>query len=283
MSEPTEIQILAALEQSGYLFEQEVADKLEDLGFHVDTGWAFQDPEQEKSRELDVRGIKCVFHDEQNKLSVFVELLVECKAYENPLVFLQRAKNKREMEHPEPREYLFPVKHFKKPISANSYQEVPPFIHLDLRHHHYYYRDELKATQFSKIVRKGSNWTANHEGIYDSVVLPLAKALESQRQDALKRVAGPGWRYVWLFFPIVALRDGLFGIDVSERPINPKAKGRIGFVRHLESGNVNGFYLIDFVTFDYLGSYIENDLDPFVKHVIELCNDKPSLFDKHDS
>src|SRR5690606_15550170 len=117
-----EAQILGALEQSGYLFEQQVADRLEELGFHVDTAWAFRDPEQEKSRELDVRAIQRVFHDEHDRHSLFIELLVECKAYESPLVFLQRPKNVREMDQSAPREYLFPKKHFKKAISDTTYR-----------------------------------------------------------------------------------------------------------------------------------------------------------------
>jgi len=82
---------------------------------------------------------------------------------------LERTKNQRETEEPVPREYIFPARHYRKALSANSYREVPPFIHLGLRDHHYYYRELRKATQFSKIVRKGKEWTANHEGMYDSL------------------------------------------------------------------------------------------------------------------
>jgi hypothetical protein len=280
MREPSEAQMLAALEQSGYLFEQEVADRLESLEFQVDTGWAFRDPDLEKSRELDVRGIKRVFHDERNKLSVFVELLVECKAFENPMVFLQRPKNVRELQHAAPKEYLFPVTHFRKQLPGNSYQEVPPFIHLDLRHQHYYYSEPLKATQFSKIVRKGSDWTANHEGIYDALVLPLAKAFECRRKEAMPRSSGSGWRYVELFFPIVVLRDGLFTLDVSAKPLELKARGRVSFVRHLESGSVNGFYFTDFVTFANLGEYIGKEVKPFINHIVGLCSENPQIFER---
>src|SRR5450755_1866088 len=158
VTEPTDEQVLGALEQSGYLFEQEVADALEGLGLHVDTSWAFPDPDLDKSRELDVHGIRRIIHDEPNRFSLFVEVLAECKSFEAPLVFLQRQKNERELQHAVPHEYIFPVHHYRKQISTNSYQEVAPFIHLGLREHHYYYREPLKATQFSKIVRKGDKW-----------------------------------------------------------------------------------------------------------------------------
>lgn len=278
MSEPTTEQILLALDQSGYLFEQQVADNLEQLEFHVDTSWAFLDEEQEKSRELDVKAIKRVLHDEEAKLSIFVELLVECKAYENPMVFLQRPKNQRELEHSNPREYVFPVKSYQKQISENSYQEIPLFTHLSLRDNHYYYHDSLKATQFSKIVRKGKDWAANHDGIYDSIMLPLAKALDRQRTEALKLNLGDGWKYIWLIFPVVVLRDGLLALDISKTERKLESKSRITFVRHLESGNTKGFYLTDFMTFAHLKDYVNTEIKPFYDRIIELHKQERETF-----
>jgi hypothetical protein len=149
MNEPTEEQIVAALEQSGYLFEQDVATRLESMGFHVETSWAYLDSEQQKSREIDVRTIREVAKDETNKVQVFVELLVECKAFDSPLVFIERLKNQRELMHAAPREYVFPKKCYQKKLTGNSYQEVAPFVHLSLRDKHYYFREAMKATQFS--------------------------------------------------------------------------------------------------------------------------------------
>ena len=277
MSEPTERQIVEALEQSGYLFEQQVADELEALALHVDTSWAFPDPQLDKSRELDIHGIRRVLHDESNRFSVFVEVLVECKSFEAPLVFLQRHKNARELEHAVPREYIFPVRRYRKQTSPNSYQEVPPFIHLGLRQHHYYYREPLKATQFSKIVRKGAKWVANHEGIYDSLVLPLAKALEFRWKDVDSIAHRADWRYVWLFFPIVVLREALLAMDLTATTRKAMPCRRVSFVRHLESGNVKGFYLIDFIGFAHLREYVTNEVQPFVDHITQLYSTNPGL------
>ncbi len=52
---PTDEQIVEALGRTGYLFEQEVATLFEDMGYNVATNTAFEDPEESKSRELDVR------------------------------------------------------------------------------------------------------------------------------------------------------------------------------------------------------------------------------------
>ena len=61
--------------------------------FHVWTNWAFQDIDEGKSREIDVRAIKRVAHNEEKKLSAFVEIIAECKNSTNPFVFIGRSKN----------------------------------------------------------------------------------------------------------------------------------------------------------------------------------------------
>src|ERR1700694_4481162 len=85
-------EILIASENSGYLMKQEVASALEALGLHVQTNRAFEDQDEGKSRELDVVAIERVHHDEVNQISVFVELLCECKNTRSPFVFLLRPK-----------------------------------------------------------------------------------------------------------------------------------------------------------------------------------------------
>jgi hypothetical protein len=283
MNKPTEAQIIAALEQSGYLFEQDVATRLETLGFHVETNWAFLDSEQEKSREIDVRAIREVAKDETNKIQIFVELLVECKAFDSPLVFLERPKNQREQIHAVPGEYIFPRKHYRKMLTENSYHEVAPFVHLGLRNKHYYFQESRKATQFSKIVRKGKDWTANHEGIYDSLILPIAKSLEFRKADALKFARGQDWKAIWLFFPMVVLRDHLFAYDLSDTERTLDNRGRVTFVRHLESGNLKGFYMIDFVTFGHLDQYVQNEVSVFSKAIAELLTTNPRVFLDEDA
>ena len=83
---PSHADIMTALEQSGYLMEQQVATQLEALDLHVWTNWAFEDVDAGKSREIDVRAIRRVAHNEEKKLSAFIELLCECKNNSNPLV-----------------------------------------------------------------------------------------------------------------------------------------------------------------------------------------------------
>lgn len=57
--------ILTAVNDSGYLFEQEVASILGNNKFYIQTNVAFNDEDEGKSREIDVVGYRRFFHDEE--------------------------------------------------------------------------------------------------------------------------------------------------------------------------------------------------------------------------
>ena len=103
---PSPKDIIAALRQSGYLMEQEVATQLENLNFHVWTNWAFEDSDEGRSREIDVRAIKRVAYNEDKKLAAFLEIIVECKNSANPFVFIGRPKNQTDGQYA-PQELVF--------------------------------------------------------------------------------------------------------------------------------------------------------------------------------
>jgi len=273
---PTNEQIIAALNKSGFLFEQEVATALEEEGFHVETSWPYLDLDTKKSREIDLRAVKTFLHDEERKIQVFAELLVECKDSSCPFVFLERPKNKRELVTLRPKEYIFPCRFYRENIGPNSFREVPAFSHLGLASSHYYFQSPNKATQFSKVVRKGSDWVANHDGIYDSIFLPMVKALDMRLKSLGLNNTGD-WRVVWLVFPVVVLRDNLMSLTLDGEEKTLTERGRITFVRNLDSDILKGDYLVDFVTFHYLRSYLESDVGSFATAVANLSVSSPAL------
>jgi hypothetical protein len=273
---PTRDQILIALDKSGFLFEQEVATVLEDEGFHVETSWPYLDLDTKKSRELDLRAVKSFLHNEEHKIQVFAEILVECKDSSSPFVFLERPKNKREKTTLRPKEYIFPCRFYRQSLGANSFREVPAFTHLGLASSHYYFQSPNKATQFSKVVRRGSEWVANHDGIYDSVFLPMVKAADARLKSLGVNNSGE-WLVVWLVFPVVVLRDNLMSLTVSEHDKVLTERGRVTFVRSLDSDTLKGDYLVDFVTFDYLHKYLNDDISKFASAVANLSVASPAL------
>src|SRR5262245_49948815 len=104
---PTTDDIMEALNATGFLMEQRVTTQLDSHGFHVWTGYPFEDVEEGKSREIDVRAFLEICRDEEKKVSVTVELLCECKNNEFPFVFLRRRKGVHENKHFSPEQYFF--------------------------------------------------------------------------------------------------------------------------------------------------------------------------------
>ncbi|HNP36039.1 MAG TPA: hypothetical protein PKK10_09320 [Woeseiaceae bacterium] len=217
---PTEEQIIAAIEKSGYLMEQRVATQLETLGFHVFTNVAFEDSDEGKSREIDIRAIRRVGHNERKKLSAFVELMVECKNSANPLVFIIRSKNAAD-EKRSPNHFRFPVRYqMQKDLGGGRARsrEINPFFHLGFGDIHYESNLSSKAVQFCRIDRKGSGWAANHGGLYDAIFYPIAKALEARAKELPKGNRPDEWKHIWMLIPMFVTTSELFVLIPAHPP-----------------------------------------------------------------
>ena len=183
---PTADEIVCSLKKSGYLMEQRVATELEALDFHVQTNWAFEDPDQGKSRELDVRATKRVAHNQEKRVSAFLEILAECKNSENPIVLIARSKNDEDRREV-PEEFLFTFHYGMKkrlPSGNTQIRMANPYLHLGIEQAHYDHHRNLKAVQFCQIYREGKNWKAGHGGLYDGFFLPHRKGCRSSKKGA---------------------------------------------------------------------------------------------------
>jgi hypothetical protein len=273
MSEyPTEEQIMTAIEKSGYLMEQRVATQLEMLGFHVTTNVAFEDADEGKSRELDIRAVKRVGHNEAKKLAAFVELMVECKKSSNPFVFVIRSKNASDTRS-SPQHFQFPVKYeMSKDLGGGRalHRELDPFFHLGFKAVHYEYRLPSKTVQFCRIDRKGGGWTANHGGLYDAIFYPMAKALTARITELPRNTRPDDWRYIWLLFPMVVTTSDLFVVDSSVAAPCLEPRGYVGFARELRTGKLSGTYSLDFVRQTDLEGFVTDSINPLTLLAGEL-------------
>ena len=86
---PTSKEVLAALDSTGFLFEQRVAQVFADHQFGVIPNHAFEDNETGKSREVDVRA-EYESQIDQGSQTIYtsVNALVECKNTTSPFVIL---------------------------------------------------------------------------------------------------------------------------------------------------------------------------------------------------
>lgn len=266
---PTEDEILKALNESGYLFEQEIGSILEKHSFYIQTNAAFKDEDEEKSREIDVVGYQRFYFNEEKKISIGVRILCECKNSQTPFVFINRNKSAVDSYYCPPN-FLFPKKEFMIPIDdkPNTFTQKPAFRHFNLDKIFPYCKSEKKAVQFCKMVRKGKEWSALHDGIYDSILLPVIKCLEYFKKKDSKMLS-KDWSNYFIYFPIVVLNSNIYTMDSHIDTTKVIEAKYISFTRDIDSKKIEGKYLIDFVTKDGLGNYLENHLKTFVDNFIK--------------
>lgn len=281
---PSEDEIMDAINASGYLMEQEVATQLEHRGFHVRTNVAFEDLEEQKSREIDVTAIQRVVVDEDAKLAAYVELLVECKNSSNPFVFIARPKNEMD-KHRRPEEFLFPFQYrMKKDLGGgrSTIQELAAFNHLGFDKIFNAQIRPWKAVQFCRIDRNGKNWHANHGGLYDAMFYPMAKALDARRKEVPKGTQPGDWRYIWLFFPIIVTSGDLFIVDSSAHTPRPESVDYVSFQRELKSGKLAGTFMVTFVRQKALEEFLASVVDPLAELSANLIGAQQNFFKTTD-
>ncbi len=278
--ELTPEQIIESVTNSGYLMEQEVASLLEDEGFVVSTNWAFRDQDQGTSRELDVHAFLMPYQNREVGTAIAIQLLCECKNSTAPLVFIGRNKSKADKHHV-PLEYVFPFDDYEKeqPCTEPNQRRVwcdPPWRHLNLSRHHYFYSRDDKAVQFCRICRNGKKIEANHGGVYESLVYPLVKAVTSERTSVINmRKYTKG--HVALFFPVVVVKGPLYYIDSRESHPVATPVPHISLMRNFDSEKIKGSFLIDFVTEGSLVDFVRDKVMRFAGALVDIASEKPML------
>lgn len=272
-AQPSDDQIMEAMHASGFLMEQDVATRVEDLGFHVHPSRAFQDVDEGKSREIDVWAIRRFLEDKDKKLLGYSELILEFKNSGNPYVFLSRRKSEADSYFLPP-EMRFPIKNYeaRKDLgggrSLNRY--IYPFREYGFDETHPFFQKEQKAVQFCRIDRKSKDWAANHGGLYDALFMPLLKALKSRQAETAPRSIKEEWKKAWFFYPIIVVRGRLLEIDSMSEDPRPVEVPMVPFVRHMESKKIEGRYLIYFVNEASLDEFIENVVVPTEERFLNI-------------
>ena len=253
--------------------EQQVASQLEALGLHVLTNWAFEDVDEGKSREIDVRAIKRMAYNEEKKIAAYLEVIAECKNYSNPLVFIGRSKSDIDDLYA-PEEMVFPVEKYKEIRETTDrkfqYRDKDAFFHLGFEQVHHGFTSNMKAVQFCRINRRGKNWQADHGGLYDSIFYPMAKALLARKRKIPKSARPNEWSYFWLFVPIVVTSGDIFFIDSTVGEPVPEERDYISFKREIQSENVKGTFAIDFIRQNQIDLFFSECLQPLVQKMDDL-------------
>lgn len=232
--------ILYAIKRSGYLFEQEVGNLLENSGFHVYPNEPFLDVEEGKSREMDISAYKRIFVHEEVEVSV--RLIIECKNNSNPFVFLKRHKNSSDSRIP--RNVIF--------LPSNAPAKIKNFIRYYSFNTTEGYDHTYKHMQFCKITRNGKKIEAQHTGVIDGIIYPQIKALYYYKE----KVKNLGRKYITVIIPVVVINSGLYEIDTTIKELEINEVEYLTFQRSLDSNELKGKFHIDFVSYKSLEKYI---------------------------
>ena len=266
---PSPSDIINAIKRSGYLMEQEVATQLESLKFHVDTNQAFEDVDEGKSREIDVKAVKIAAHNEEEHLLAFVEIIAECKNTKNPWVFIGRTKNQLDNRYA-PQEFVFP--------ELNHANGKDLFFHLGFDEVYYDFANQEKAVQFCQITCKGNstNWEAGHGGLYDSIFYPMAKAF-AYRKHAVEYLPMGKDIYFWWFVPMVITSGDIFYVDSMKTELELEPRDHVTFKRELQSKSLKGAFTVAFVRQKQLQKFISDCIEPVASRLNDLIMNRADV------
>jgi hypothetical protein len=234
------------IEKSGKFFEQKIAIMIQNDGFGLAIpNYTFTDPEEGKSRELDVFVISAKQVGSAEEFNfIFPVLLVAIKNI--PLICFTRKEIMSK--------YTLGDIHFsgmpKNIYSQGKEFELIDYLNLEKFHHYYKYRKI--STQFwippkkeKELKSKEDETKENY--IYRAMILPLIKAIEAEKKDHES-----GWYIdpegeqinLQFYYPIIVVKE-LWECDLTKNMPRYLKLSRIGFLARYSSEKISGSYLID--------------------------------------
>lgn len=267
--------IFEAVKTTGYFMEYEVAETFRSFGYSAVSPMAFQDVDEQKSREIDVFAGR-IFETKKAGIKLHVMFICECKNNRNyPIVFFCE-KNDPIQEIINWHEFIFPEMLQKWGLMGVEYLQT--FNFLVLFKLHPYFKQKLKALQFTKIEYGTNKWRANTQGVFNEMVYPLVKAYHYYRRLFLTSIPvyDPD-KDVVLFFPIVITSGDLYTINMSGSPLEIEKVNNICFTRHFRSKAINGDYRVFFVKQDTLKDFVDNEVGPLIEQILKIAEEEPEI------
>lgn len=265
------------LDKSGYLFEQQIASVIENLGFDTVTNKAFLDEQENKSREMDIVAHKTSFKIEGSDTETVTGLIYlncECKNSSTPYVFITRKKGALDDYYiPDGIVLAYSSYHIRKGDKSESSGSA--FYYLGLDKLHYATRTQDKAVQVCKIIRNQSKYEAQHSGIIESFIYPLIKSMRVWKKNSPDGDFES--KYCKFFYNIVVVNSKLYTIDSEIANSLPVEAKFVPFIREVHTQEMKGKFLITFVDQEHLEEFIKTEVNEFSKRVCTLYNESPEL------
>jgi len=265
--------IKEVISKSGYLNEQKVIVEFEKQGFFAGANYAFEDQDEQKSREIDfiaTRYTDFTF----GKTGFYFFTYGEIKKRTNPLIFFERKPQKRELQ-----EAFIPILATREFFpNIDLFLDIKKILKFSEIHHQV--KHNFISTQFCEIDEN----KAVHKNLYETIFVPLLKCIDSEISSIRKRTPyfspnNPSY-FLNVFQPIIVISGPLYAYDVYNDSLTKK--NYILYRRHYASKTIKRTLLIDVVAKSYLQGYIsekliktyqaiENSLKEQMSQIIEYC------------
>lgn len=265
--------IKEAIAKSGYPLENIVARIFNQEGFYSETNHNFQDQDTGVSREIDVYGIS-TFRLKREDDYLFPVLLAQCKNWDSPLIFFMQENVHKDISQ------LGNIRFTGEPQDIQGRKYIKDLIdYIDPKFHHYVTSDEI-STQFCYLEKKGDKYNVEHSRLYNDIVIPLIKSVQSEIFDHEKM-----WTHAFeandfdpdnenlnfqIYYPLIIVSGDLLACHIEENSINLESVDRLVLRRHYESKSISGYYYIDVVKRDCLSEFLSRMIRQEMKKIGEL-------------
>lgn len=272
---PTEEQILAALDRTGYMFEQRVARL---LGRNVSTGWAFSDQDSGASREIDIHmtGFATRNGDGfRQPVNVSWTVLGECKAYQWPWVALTKKWDKVLAVRSDAEKELLLSLASKVELKVDETFLILNDDRFLARYHRARFADHPRAIQLVKLNKKSGGWEAHSGDIFNDLTYPLAKAvsfLREEFEDRQRRRQELGYgtsRDIQILFPAIFVSSPIYAVSAHEDSPRAEIASHVVLERQLSSKSVTGKFRFDVVHIDGVKDWHDKHVLGTVRHILK--------------
>ncbi len=253
---PTGSDVISALGRTGFLLEYQVAQVLRGHGFSTYLNYPYPDPETGKSREIDVSADKEThIHRQPVEVYVQIELIVECKNTPNPFVIIgERGRPFSGSSESfkvtfDPLRLRFPGPPYETIWSTLKLGSLPGMLTME----------DFIGRQLVRMNQHSGNWRADNEGVYESILQPLAKARAHLRSLNDEDVDPKPWEcpYITFYLPILVTSGPVLTVTVTNQGHVVDQVGYAAFQRafHTDAGFKS--LIMDVVSYEHLDTYLK--------------------------
>ncbi len=257
--------------EHGFLLEEETKNILEKDNWRCERSTHFQDQDEpNKSREIDVTALKYEWYNNfepQFRVGIRFDLVVECKSYNDIIIFLSTQKTREDLEIFLAKElinFLSPYDSLYIPDkeNPNSKHILSVEEYLEINKYHHFFNENRKATNLVLArVKDNYRFSAN---IYQETIIPIIKAILSHKQKLKNHVdilsKGKFLKSFGFLIPVLVTDNKFYEAFFENNELIIEEREYLQFITDYRSRNVDGRFQIDIVNKKYLEKYLQKKL-----------------------